>query len=101
MHNGQHAQIGRGDRGCPRRLVLSGYDGAAPDPDLFAPAAAVAVEMIRGALVATFVLRPRPEHECASSGERAAAADLIEDGRIRAWQQVPPPPPADASGVAA
>jgi|SRR4051794_39154206 hypothetical protein len=62
----------------------------------------VELQMVQQAVVATFVLGQRPNHQCDAPGHRAGAAFVIENGKITLWQQVPvsdatpgtPAPPA-------
>jgi hypothetical protein len=48
----------------------------------------VDLRMVDIAVVATFVLGQRPEHQCDAPGTRAGAAFVIKDGLIVLWQQV-------------
>ena len=48
----------------------------------------VKLQMVEVAVVATFVLGERPEHQCDAPGARAGAAFVIKDGLIVLWQQV-------------
>jgi hypothetical protein len=48
----------------------------------------VDLRMVDVAVVATFVLGQRPEHQCDAPGARAGAAFVIKDGLIVLWQQV-------------
>jgi hypothetical protein len=51
----------------------------------------VGLQMVKTAVVATFVLGERPKHQCDAPGQRAGAAFVIENGKITLWQQVPVP----------
>jgi hypothetical protein len=51
----------------------------------------VKLQMVDVAVVATFVLGQRPEHQCDAPGARAGAAFVIKDGLIILWQQVAVP----------
>jgi hypothetical protein len=62
----------------------------------------VDLEIREGVVIAVFSLGDRKTSSCdAAPGTLAAAAFLIEDGRIAVWEQVPPPEDAAPDGVAA
>ena len=57
----------------------------------------VDLEVREGLVIAVFTLGDRSTSPCdAAPGTLAAAAFLIEDGRIALWQQIPPPEDAPA-----
>lgn len=66
----------------------------------------VGLRMVDVAVVATFVLGPRPQHQCDAPGARAGAAFVIKDGLIVLWQQVAipddetTPAPAESTSTA-
>ena len=51
----------------------------------------VAMERHGNRVVATFRLKERPQHHCASIGQKAAAAFTVRRGKIVRWEQVPVP----------
>jgi limonene-1,2-epoxide hydrolase len=51
----------------------------------------VAMQVDGGTVVATFVLGERPKHRCDGPGQKAAAAFVVERGKIVLWEQVAVP----------
>jgi limonene-1,2-epoxide hydrolase len=47
-------------------------------------------------VLVVFLLTERPGHICDGPGQRAAAVFDVQDGRITAWHQVPPPTPGQS-----
>jgi hypothetical protein len=59
----------------------------------------VAMQRHGDRVVATFLLRERPQHRCDGPGQKAAALFVVRSGLIVLWRQVPVPQPKKPTAV--